>query len=295
MSNATVLVTGGAGFVGSHLVDRLIKEEYRVVVVDIKNMEDLNPQVAFYRLDIVDKELSSVFAKERPALVFHYAAQADIRKSMENPGEDARVNILGTWNVLERCLQFGVKKVIFASSAAVYGETTTIPTSEEEHPRPASPYGVAKLTGELYLKYYYEAFGLSFVALRLANVYGPRQAKGVIPSLLKGIVRGEQPRIDGDGEQTRDFVFVADVVEASIRAAQKDVVGFYNIGTSKETSINEVVDRMQKVYGKEIKVSYDTERSGGQRRSSLAIGRAERELGWKPSITLEEGLRKIVV
>lgn len=294
MHNTTVLVTGGAGFIGSHLVDRLVQEGYRVAVVDTRRSEYMNPQAVFYLLDIADKELSSVFAKERPTLVFHYAAQADIRKSMENPGEYARVNILGTWNVLESCLQFGVKKVIFASSAAVYGETTTAPTLEEEHPRPTCPYGIAKLTGELYLQYYYETFHVAFVVLRLANVYGPRQKGGFISQFLGKVQRKEQPSVDGDGTQTRDFVFVEDVIEANMLAVKKDPVGIFNIGTGKETSINEVVDRVQKVCGKEIKVFYDTKKSGGQRRSSLAIGRAERELGWKPSTTFEEGLRMTI-
>ena len=281
MSNKNVLITGGEGFIGSHLRDKLVEDGNKVTVVDRPD------------LDICDDKLFDVFEDIQPKVVFHFAAQTNVRVSNEQPAEDANVNIMGSLNVLDASRKVGVKKIVFASSAAVYGEATIFPTPESVVPNSPSPYGIAKATVESYLAYYSQSFNLSFVALRFANVYGPRQRPiGAVGSFFESILSEKEISIHGNGEQTRDFVFVNDVVKASILAAQSSAVGIYNIGTEKETSLRELLKIIEDVTQHKAKIHYEREKSGGQQRSSLAIGKAKKELGWEPSYTLAQGLKE---
>ena len=296
------LVTGGAGFIGSHLVDRLIKEGHRVVIIDdlsTGKKENLNSKAKFYKIDICSSKISQIFKKEKPEIIFHYAAQIDVRKSVENPVEDAKINILGTLNILENCKKYKVKKFIFASTGgAIYGETDIIPTSETHPGQPLSPYGIAKLVAEKYLNYYYKVFGLPFLSLRLANVYGPRQNSkgeaGVVAIFCDEMLSGRQPIINGDGKQTRDFVCLEDVVYANILALKQNKSGIFNIGTAKETSVNEIFKKIKNLTKSNCKEIHGPAKPGEQKRSCLDYSKAKRELGWQPKYSLDNGLNKTV-
>jgi len=298
----TILITGGAGFIGSHLVDRLIKKDHKVVVVDnlsTGKKENLNPKAKFYKLDIRDSRLSQIFKNENPEIVFHYAAQIDLRKSVDNPIENANINLLGTLNLLENCKEYGIEKIIFASTGgAMYGEAKIIPTPENYPAQPLSPYGVEKLAIEKYLNYYYKVFGISFISLRLANVYGPRQnpkgEAGVIAIFCDKMLNDEQPIIYGNGKQTRDFIFVDDVIEANILAMKKNVIGIFNIGTAKETNINTIFSKLKELTNSNCEEIHNPPKSGEQKRSCLDFSRAQKELTWQPKWNLEEGLKKTV-
>ena len=296
------LVTGGAGFIGSHLVDRLIKGGHKVVVVDnlsTGKKENLDQKVKFYKIDICNPKISQIFKKERPEVVFHYAAQIDVRKSVENPIEDAQVNILGSLNLLENCKKYKVKKIIFASTGgAIYGDADIVPTPEDYLEFPLSPYGIAKLTVEKYLNYYYQVFGLPYISLRLANVYGPRQNSkgeaGVIAIFCDKMLLGKQPVINGSGLQTRDFIYVDDVVEANILAMKSRKTGIFNIGTAEETNINTIFRKLKELTGSKCKEIHGQEKLGEQERSCLDYSKAKKELGWKPQYNLEKGLEQTV-
>lgn len=296
------LVTGGAGFIGSHLVDKLIKKRYKVCVIDSLSTgkkENLNKSARFYKRDICDAMISQIFKREKPEVVFHYAAQIDARKSVENPVENAKTNILGSLNILENCRKCGVKKFIFASTGgAIYGEANIVPTPETYLEFPLSPYGNTKLTVEKYLNYYYRVFGLLFVSLRLANVYGPRQnskgESGVVAIFSDKMLSRKQPIINGNGQQTRDFIFVEDVVEANILAMKKDEVGIFNIGTAKETSVNEIFKRLKNLTNSKYKEIYTPVQPGEQKRSCLDYSKAKNKFGWQPKINLNQGLIKII-
>lgn len=303
-----ILVTGGAGFIGSHLVDRLIKENHKVAVIDnlsAGRRENLNKKAKFYQLDILDSEVSEIFKKEKPEAVFHFAAQIDVRKSVKNPVEDAKINILGTLNILENCRKISVKKSIFASSGgAIYGDTDIVPTPETHPENPESPYGIAKLTVEKYLYFYQKTFSLNYIALRLANVYGPRQNSkgegGVIAIFCDKMLRNEQPVINGDGTQTRDFIFVADVVNVALksltyrgRASAKSGL-VYNVGTGKETNINEIFRKIKELTGSDCQEIHGPAKLGEQKRSCLDYSKAKEELNWQPKYSLEEGLRETI-
>lgn len=297
-----VLVTGGAGFIGSHLVDRLIKEGYKVVVVDNLSSgkrKNLNLKAKLYKINICSSGLSRIFQKERPKVVYHFAAQIDVRKSVENPIDDAKINILGSLNLLENCRKFRTKKIIFASTGgAIYGDAKVVPTPESYPESPLSPYGVEKLTIDKYLYYYFQVFGLSFISLRLANVYGPRQNSkgeaGVVAIFTDKMLSGQQPIIYGSGRQTRDFVYVKDVVEASVLALEKNKVGIFNIGTAKETDINTIFRKLKRLTGSNCKEVHRSEKPGEQRRSCLDCSLAKKELGWQPKYSLEQGLKETV-
>ena len=296
------LVAGGAGFIGSHLVDRLIKEGHEVVVIDnlsTGKKGNLNSKAKFYKLDIRDPETSQIFSREEPEIVFHYAAQIDVRKSVEEPIEDAKINILGSLNLLENCREFKIKKVIFASSGgAIYGDADIVPTPENYPEWPLSPYGIAKLTIDKYLNYYYRVFGLLYISLRFANVYGPRQDSkgeaGVVAIFCEKMLQGKQPIVNGSGEQTRDFVYVDDVVEANTLAVGSKRVGIYNIGTAKETEINTIFRKLKNLTQARCEEIHAPQKLGEQKRSCLEFQGAERELGWKPRYNLDEGLKKTV-
>ena len=296
------LVTGGAGFIGSHLQDRLIKDGHQVVVIDnlsTGKRENLNPKAKFYKIDICSSRISQIFRKEKPEIVFHYAAQIDVRKSVESPIEDAKINILGTLNLLENCKKYKVKKFIFASTGgAIYGDAGIIPTPENYPEFPLSPYGIEKLVAEKYLNYYYKVSGLPYIALRLANVYGLRQNSqgeaGVIAIFCDKMLSKKQPIINGSGRQTRDFVFVGDVVEANILALKKNKIGIFNIGTAKETNVNTIFKKLKELTGSKCKEIYGPALLGEQKRSCLDFLKVKKELNWQPKHSLDKGLNKTV-
>jgi len=305
-----ILVTGGAGFVGSHLVDRLIKENHKVVVIDNLSTGrkiNLNKKAKFYKIDICSPRISEIFKKERPQIIFHYAAQIDVRKSVENPIEDAKINILGSLNIIQNFISINQpnqpksvsKKFIFASTGgAIYGDADVIPTPENYPAKPLTPYGITKLSIEKYLDYYYKIFGLPFISLRLANVYGPRQNSkgeaGVVAIFIDKMLTDKQPIINGSGQQTRDFVYVSDVIEVNILAMKKNKVGVFNIGTAKETDINTIFRKLKKMTNSKCRKVHGLAKFAEQKRSCLDFQKAKKELGWKPKYSLEKGLETTI-
>jgi UDP-glucose 4-epimerase len=301
------LVTGGAGFIGSTLTDRLLAEGYDVDVVDdlstgsLANLADARSRrtgrFSFHRLDIRTPAMVDLVVHRRPAIVFHLAAQADVRVSVARPGFDAEVNVLGSLNVCQGALAAGTTKIVFAGSGGtLYGVPEDIPVREGHPQRPISPYGVAKKAVGDYLHYYREVHGLEYTALALANVYGPRQdphgEAGVVAIFAAKLLARERPTIFGDGEQTRDFVYVDDVVDAFVRATEKAGGLIVNVGTGEETTVQELFDIMARVTGFKDPAHYAPPRPGELQRSALDPGRAAIHLGWKPWTGRDEGLRK---
>lgn len=296
------LVTGGAGFIGSHIVDLLIADGHDVVIVDNLSTGDksnVSPKAKFYKTDIQDKKMEKIFKKEKPDFVFHMAAQIDVRKSVEDPINDARANILGSLNVIEKSVKYGVKKFIFASTGgAIYGDAEQIPTPEGYYERPLSPYGIDKLSIEKSLFFYKKVKGLDYTILRLSNVYGPRQnckgEAGVVAILISKILRGEQPTINGDGEQTRDYVYVKDVARAFILALKPKEFDKFNISTSKESSVNQVLEKIAEKIGVSVVRKNSDAKKGEQKRSCLDNSLAIQELGWRPDYDLDKGVGETV-
>lgn len=297
----TVIVTGGAGFIGSQLAGRLLKEGLRVVVVDDLSsgrLEFVPKKAKFVQMSVNDPRLTKVFLREKPVYVFHLAAQIDVRVSVEQPLRDAETNIHGSLRVLEAATRSGVKKIIFSSSGgAIYHGLNIRPTPENVPCMPLSPYGVAKYAFELYLHSACHNYGIKYVALRYANVYGPRQDSkgeaGVIGIFIRKMMAGKVPTVFGDGEQTRDFVFVDDVVEANVLAMRSSRHGAYNIGTGKETSVNRIVALLKKEFPG-IEPAHGPANSGEERRSSLDCRAAKLGLKWTPKVKTEEGIRRTV-
>lgn len=294
-----VLVTGGAGFIGSHIVDQLVEKGDQVVIVDnisSGRKENINEKARFYQIDITDSDLLNVFERERPEAVIHQAAQIHVHTSVKEPMFDATVNILGTINLLEACRKTGVKKVVYASSAAIYGNPEYLPIDEKHPVAPLSGYGVSKYTPEHYFAIYRQLYGLNYTILRYANVYGlrqdPRGEGGVISILVDKYLRRELFTVFGDGEQTRDYIYVGDVARANIMALSQGDGEVFNVGTGVSTSLNEVVKRFNEIAGYENKVEYGPEREGDIKHSYFNNGKIRRVLGWQPEVTLEEGLRK---
>ncbi|MCP9441565.1 MAG: NAD-dependent epimerase/dehydratase family protein [Nitrospira sp.] len=297
-----VLVTGGAGFIGSHVVDRLVEEGHEVVVVDdlsTGSKKYVNRAASLYKLDVQSGRLEKVFRNERPSIVIHLAAQAGMHQSVENPILDAQVNVLGTVNVLHQAARHGARKVIFASSGvAIYGEQEVHPAPESHPTKPLSAYGISKLCGEHYLSYFQRVSGLQVVSLRYASVYGPRQnpegEAGVVAIFIRKMLNGEQPIINGNGRQTRDFVFVDDVVQANLAVMSQEVQGVYNVGTGVETSINELFRMLAGLTGSPCKEVHGPAKAGEQIRSVIDSSRLKQEVGWEPETSLAEGLEKTV-
>jgi UDP-glucose 4-epimerase len=297
-----ILVTGGAGFIGSHIVDALITCGHRVVIVDNLSRgkkKNVNPKAKFYKIDIRDKKLENIFKKEKPNFVCHHAAHIDLRESVRDPIFDAENNIIGSLNILQNCVKYKIKKIIFASTGgALYGEAKIIPTPETYPAMPVSPYGAAKLSIEHYLHYYFKMFGLSYATLRYGNVYGPRQdgrgEAGVVAIFAEKMLTGKQPTIFGDGCQTRDYVFVGDVVRANLLAVQSKKIGFYNVGTGAQISVNQLFKKLVKITGIRVKEIHGPAALGEQKRSCLSFAKIRRELGWKPNVALDEGLQRTV-
>lgn len=297
-----ILVTGGAGFIGSHVVDAYIEAGHEVFVVDdlsTGKRENLHSRAHFIHADILDLAVRKLIAAEKIDIVSHHAAQMDVRRSVADPLFDARVNLLGMLNVLEGAREAKVKKVIFSSSGGtVYGEQEMFPADEAHPTKPISPYGVSKRAGEHYLYFYSVEYGIPYVALRYANIYGPRQdphgEAGVVAIFTLRFLSNEQPVINGDGKQTRDYVFVKDVARANLAALEVDYCGPINIGTSLETDVNQLFHHLRALTNSTLPETHAPAKPGEQRRSVLAWNRAKDVLGWRPEVGLEEGLRQTV-
>ncbi|HVM95142.1 MAG TPA: NAD-dependent epimerase/dehydratase family protein [Candidatus Acidoferrales bacterium] len=297
-----ILVTGGAGFIASHVTDAFIDAGHDVVVVDDLSSgkrENLNPQGKFYQLDIQDPKIAEVFRQERPEVLCHHAAQMDVRKSVADPVFDARVNLVGLLNLLENGRQNGLRRVLFSSTGgAIYGEQDVFPCPETHKTEPLSPYGIAKLASEKYMFFYRAQYGISYAALRYANVYGPRQnphgEAGVVAIFTEKLLRGEQPTINGDGKQSRDYVFVGDLVRANVLALTSEYSGPLNLGTGIETNVNQLFAQLVKICNASASEQHGPAKAGEQMRSVIDSALAKRVLGWEPRVRLEDGLRQTV-
>lgn len=297
-----VLVTGGAGFIGSHLVDRLTEEGHEVTVVDnlsTGKKENINKRADFYKMDILSQKIEGLFKKERFDIVSHHAAQIDVRRSVEDPIFDAQVNILGFLNILENAVRCGTKLILFASSGGtVYGEQLVFPASEDHPTNPFSPYGISKLASEQYLYFYKKSYGLKYSVLRYANVYGPRQdpfgEAGVVAIFAQKMLMNSQPIINGNGMQTRDYVYVDDVIDANMLAIARNAQDTFNVGTGNETSVNSLFSLLRYSTGLDIKAMYGPAKKGELFRSALDPAKLEKTLDWEPKVALEEGLKRTV-
>lgn len=298
-----VLVTGGAGFIASHVVDAYVKEGFEVVVVDdlsTGRLSNLNPEVTFYKLDIRSPQLAEVFKKEKPDYINHHAAQMDVRRSVLDPLFDANVNILGSINLIECAKKFKVKRFIYISTGgAVFGEPEYLPCDENHPINPICQYGISKHTVEHYLFLYHLNYGLDYVVIRYPNVYGPRQdpcgEAGVVAIFTRAMLRGEQVTINGDGEQARDFVYVKDCARANVLALKTNNINtIYNIGCGQGTTVNEIFTLLKEITGYPRDPIYGPAKIGETRRIYLSAEKARRELGWIPTINLEEGLKQTV-
>ncbi len=289
------IVTGGAGFIGSHVVDALVAQEAEVAVVDslVHGSKDNLAAGAELHVRDIREPLDDLFDAVRPEAVFHLAAQADVRVSVERPVEDAEVNVLGTVRILEAARRHGAQVVFASTGGAIYGECTE-PAREDSPREPLSPYGTAKLAGEEYLSSFNRLYGSRHIALRYGNVYGPRQdphgEAGVVAIFLGALARGEQARIFGDGRQTRDYVYVGDVARATVSALGHEG-GVFNVGTGKETSVDELYGLCARVAGSDIAAERAPARLGELQRSFLDPTRAAEVLGFRAMVELEDGLR----
>ncbi len=298
-----ILVTGGAGFIGSHIVDSLIEKGHEVVVIDnliTGQKANLNKKAIFYKIDIQDKKVEEIFKKHKFDLVNHHAAQMNVRVSVDDPIFDANNNILGLLNLLNNSAKYGVKKFIFVSSGGtIYGDDAKLPIKEDEIKAPASPYGISKITGEYYVKFFSNVHGLKYSILRYSNVYGPRQnpkgEAGVVSIFSTLMLENKTPVIFGDGKQTRDYVYVKDIVNANMLVMEgKGDNDYFNLAIQKEIDVNELFDAMSIIIGYKGKPIYAPARPGELQRNSLDISKAKKILGWKPKYTFEEGLKETV-
>ena len=297
-----VMVTGGAGFIGSHIVDSLVNEGYEVVIVDNLNTgarQNINPKARFYEVNICSPELARVFESEGPQIVCHQAAQTIISRSVADPLFDANVNILGSINLISNCLRYGVKKIIYASSGgAVYGEPKHLPANEKHPVDPLSQYGASKHTVEHYLHLYWLQYGLEYVSLRYSNIYGPRQnpagEAGVIAIFTSQMLCGEQPTIFGKGDKTRDYTYVSDIARANVLAIRAGKTGIYNLGTGVETSDRQIFDMVAQNLGYKGDPNFAQVRKGEIYRICLDSSKAKAELGWQPLTSVKDGIAQTV-
>ncbi len=297
-----ILVTGAAGFIASQIADAFISEGHTVFVLD--NLatgfeHNVNSKATFIKKDIGDKSLSELFEKEKFDVVNHHAAQMDVRRSVVDPAFDANTNILGTINLLQNCVKTGVKKFMFASTGgAVYGEQDYFPADEKHPTSPLSPYGISKLAVEKYLFFYSNQYKLDYTILRYANIYGPRQnpfgEAGVVAIFSTRLLKGEQPTINGSGKQTRDYVFVGDVVKANLLGLTDEKSDIYNVGTGKETDVNELYRMINEIVGKGQEEKHGPAAPGEQMRSVITSDKLFKKFNWRPSTPIEEGLKKTV-
>lgn len=291
-----VLVTGGAGFIGSHLVSHLSAIGMDVVVVDKnRNKNNLKENISYYICDIRDKQLQDILQKERPEVIFHLAAQSSVSMSMTNPYEDATINIMGTINLIENAVPFGVKKIIFASSAAIYGVPQQLPISEDHPIQPTSYYGLSKAIGEEYISMYAKNNALDYTILRFSNVYGYGQTMdgeaGIITKLLQCVMEKQPFYIYGDGTQTRDFVYVKDVVHACVKAISPNQPKRINISSNSEISINSLIQLLKDLSHKPMSLHYVERKTGDIWHSRLQNKLALTSLAWHPLYNIEEGLQ----
>lgn len=298
-----ILVTGGAGFIGSHVVDLFLEKGYEVAILDDLSTgreSNINPRAKFYKMDIRSPEVREVFEAERPDYVSHHAAQMDVRRSVAQPLFDADVNILGSLNLIERAKEFGVKRFVYISTGgAVYGEPEYVPCDEAHPINPICQYGASKHTVEHYLFMYHFNYGLNYTVLRYPNVYGPRQdphgEAGVVAIFTGKMLAGEPVTINGDGEQTRDFVYVGDCAYANYLAVTVEhQPGIFNIGWGRPTSVNDIFNTLAKITEYPHAASFGPAKMGETRHIYLDATKAKRELGWSPSLSLEAGLEKTV-
>jgi UDP-glucose 4-epimerase len=296
------LVTGGAGFIGSHMVDRLLELEYKVVVMDnlsTGKIKNLDSAAVFHHTDITQPAMAEIIQREQPDLVFHMAAQTSVTESTKDPIGDANANVLGTLRLLEACRRVGVDKIIYScTGGALYGDPETIPCLDDATLAPISPYGMSKWVAEQYLDFYHRLYRLNFTSLRYGNVFGPRQdphgEAGVVAIFSRAMLEGTQPQIYGDGAQERDFISVADIVDANLAAIGRGDGKHMNIATGKATSVNRIFELLQGITGYKWDPLHAPQRAGEVYRISLDWSRASQELGWSPKVSLEEGLQKTV-
>jgi UDP-glucose 4-epimerase len=299
-----ILVTGGAGFIGSHLIDIFVAAGHETAVVDNfwehggGRRENLNPKAKLYAVDIRDSGLEHAFAEFAPEVVSHHAAQHSVAISTADPKYDAEVNVLGLLNVLRLSVKHNVRKVTFASSAATYGTPQRLPIAEDHPQLPESPYGITKMAAEHYLRYFSAAHGLNSTVLRYGNVFGPRQdpngEAGVIAIFCGRILAGQPIRVDWDGEQEKDFVYVGDVARAGLIALDRGDGGTFNIGTGVGTSVNALHKAITAEVGRDVEIVRAPKRSGDIRKCIFAIEKAKDVLGWSPETTLAAGITKTV-
>jgi len=300
---STVLVTGGAGFIGSHIVDALLQRGDRPVVVDdlsTGKRSNLDPTVPFYHVDITNaRALEDVFVRERPEIVSHHAAQMDVRRSMADPAFDALVNVHGFINLLHLCAKYAVRKVVSASTSAVYPEAEALPLEETHAIRPLSAYGLSKYVGEQYLRFYWDIYGLRFTVFRYGNVYGPRQdphgEAGVVAIFTEQMLSGVQPTLFGDGKKTRDYIYIDDVVSANLLALDGAGDGeVFNLGWGREIRDCEVFEAVRNALGMLVEPRYAPKRPGEMDRVALDNRKARAGLGWTPGCSFAEGIQRTV-
>ncbi len=298
-----IIVTGGAGFIGSNIVDLLIENGYSVAVIDNLSRgkkSNINDRARFYQADIKGRKIEEILKKEKPDAICHQAAQVNVRLSLADPISDAQNNILGPINLTQAATKAKIKKIVFSSSGgAVYGDPERIPCSEESRIRPLSPYGISKRSYELYLAAFARLNSFDYTILRYSNVYGPRQdpkgEAGVVSIFTDLVLSNQTPYINGDGKQTRDFVYVKDVARANLKALGKKTKSkIFNIGTGQQTSISELFQTIKKILRSSIKAKYKKEIPGEVRDTYLDINQAKKELGWQPEYSLEKGLKETI-
>ncbi|MFA6296248.1 MAG: SDR family NAD(P)-dependent oxidoreductase [Patescibacteria group bacterium] len=297
-----ILVTGGAGFIGSHIVDKLIAENNEVVVIDnlsTGKKENLNNKAKFYQADIKNfEDVEKVFEQEKPEYICHQAAHASVSESVKDPIYDAENNILGSINIIKLAIKYNIKKIVFASTGgAMYGDAEIIPTPEKSETKPVSPYAVTKLAVEKYLYCFNFLNKLNYTILRYANVYGPKQdpfgEAGVVAIFSQKIVNNEQPIINGDGKYTRDYVYVTDIANANLLALKSEKSqNIYNVGTGIETDVNTIFQNLSKISGKNIPEKHGEARKGDHRKGAIDSTKIKQELNWQPTVKLEDGLKE---
>jgi len=300
LKNKKILATGGAGFIGSHTVDALIKKGASVVIVDnlvTGREENLNPKAKFYKMNIADIKIEKIFQKEKPEIIYHFAFNVLVPKSVKDPLMDMD-SIVGSVNIFKNALEYGIKKIIFSSSGFVYGNAKNLPIKETEPVDTVSSYAIAKSTVENYLKFFNKAYGLPYVIFRYSTVYGPRQTKGAMADYIRKLAVGKQAKIWGDGSKTRDYIYIEDVVKANLLALElpPDYLDpIFNVGTGVETTLNELYKKIAELLNKTAKPIYLPDRPGEMKRNVLDYSKIKKALNWQPKINLDEGLKKIIL
>jgi UDP-glucose 4-epimerase len=290
-----ILVTGGAGFIGSHITDAYIKAGHEVVIIDNLSKgskKNINPQAKFYELDLLDPKVENVFKNENIQAINHHAAQSSVERSVSDPAHDANTNIIATLQLLQLAVAYLIENFIFASTGgAIYGDQAPVPASEEAPCNPSSPYAISKLSIEHYLKFYNKVHNLNCVTLRYSNVFGPRQdpygESGVIAIFCNRLIENKAPLIFGDGKQTRDFVSVFDVVSANLLALDSDSSGIFNVGTGIETSILSLTEALVRLSGKNLEIQFGPPRQGEPRRSAIKYDKFKKHFSWEPNISFD--------